>query len=301
MFVKKDRSLLYIVRKCETDIIIVIVMTVMMSLADNFFPKDQAFPLSVPSLLGTALSLVLAFRTGQAYDRWWEARKIWGAIVNDSRSIVRTAEGFIVDGADPERAKKFVESIGIRQIAWAYALGRSLRNQNALSKIDKLITPEELVVLKNRGNVPNALLEFHTTDIKQARKEGLITEFGQLRLDELVMRMVDSMGKCERIKGTVFPSPYNRFVHMTIYIFALTLTIGIEDFRGVIEIPATVIITTLFLLLERIALLLQDPFENNPSDIPVSSLAHKIETDLKQMMHRDDFPEPLEDYHYFVM
>ena len=301
MFVKKDRSLLYIVRKCETDIIILIVITVMVSLADNFFPKDQAFPLSVPTLLGTALSLVLAFRTGQAYDRWWEARKIWGAIVNDSRSIVRAVEGFIVDDADPDQAKKFIQSIGIRQIAWVHALGRSLRNQNTISKIEGFITPQEMDVIKNRGNVPNALLEFHSADIKQARKEGLITEFGQLRLDELVMRMVDSMGMCERIKGTVFPSPYNRFVHMTIYIFAVTLTIGIEDFRGLVEIPATVIITTLFLLLERIALLLQDPFENNPSDIPVTTLAHKIEIDLKQMLNRDDFPEPLEDYRYFVM
>lgn len=301
MFVKKDHSLWYIIRKSEVDIIILIVLTVFVSLADNYFPNDQAFPLTVPSLLGTALSLVLAFRTGQAYDRWWEARKVWGAIVNDSRSIVRAASGFVVDGADPKRAKLFVESIALRQMAWCYALGRSLRNQSALANSEKFLSPEEFEVLKKRGNVPNALLEFHSKDIAQARSKGVLSEFGQLRLDELVMRMVDSMGKCERIKGTVFPSPYNRFVHVTIYIFAITLTIGIEDIRGLVEIPATVAITTLFLLLERIALLLQDPFENNPSDINVTFLAHKIETDLKQMVNRDDLPEPLPNYKYFVM
>ena len=301
MFLKKKKSVTYIFKLCEVDIITVTVMTVLVSMFDNYLPNDQAFPLTIPSLLGTALSLVLAFRTGQAYDRWWEARKIWGAIVNDSRSLVRAAKGFVVAGVKTEDETNFVNRLGMRQIAWVYALGRSLRNQNELDGLEEFLPLEEIESIKSKNNIPNAILEYHSADIKQANANGLITDFGQLRLDEIVMRNVDSMGMCERIKGTIFPSPYNRFVHLTIYVFAITLTVGITDFAGYIEIPATIVITSLFLALERIAVLLQDPFENNPSDIPVSTISNKIEFDLKQMMGNDNLPKPVLSNGYYVM
>lgn len=282
------------------DILIVLIMTIIVSFADNYLPNDQAFPLTIPSLLGTALSLVLAFRTSQAYDRWWEARKLWGAIVNDSRSVVRATETY-ASATNAEANNALVHRMGLRQIAWTYALGRNLRGQDPLKGIEKFLSPEEFENLKGMNNVPNALLHNHSKDIRKAREESQITEFGQLRLDEIVMRLVDTMGGCERIKGTIFPTPYNRIVHITIYIFALTLTIGISDFIGFREVIVTVVLTTIFLALERVAVVLQDPWEGIPSDIPVTMLSHKIETDLKQMMGDDNLPELLPTEEYFVM
>ncbi len=300
MFLRHKKSVSYILKLCRWDVIILLIMTIIVSKADDYLPNDQAFPLTIPSLLGTALSLVLAFRTSQAYDRWWEARKIWGAIVNDSRSVVRATETYLKVGTE-EVNKALIHRIGLRQIAWTYALGKNLRGQDPLNGIEEFLSAEEFEKLKGMNNVPNALLHNHSKDIRKAREQELISEFGQLRLDELVMRLVDSMGGCERIKGTIFPTPYNRIVHITIYIFAITLTIGISDFIGFRETIVTVVLTTIFLALERVAVVLQDPWEGLPSDIPVTMLSHKIETDLKQMMGDDSLPEPLPSDEYFVM
>lgn len=300
MFLHHRKSVWYILRLCWLDILIVLIMSIAIGFADNYMPNDEVFPLTIPSLLGTALSLVLAFRTSQAYDRWWEARKLWGAIVNDSRSIVRATETYAVGGS-PEVNKEIIHRIGMRQIAWTYSLGKNLRGQDPLEGIAQFLSKEEFEGLKGVNNVPNALLQNHSKDIRQARAESVITEFGQLRLDELVMRLVDTMGGCERIKGTIFPTPYNRIVHITIYIFAITLTIGITDLIGFREVIVTVVLTTIFLALERVAVVLQDPWEGFASDIPVTMLSHKIETDLKQMMGDDNLPVPLVQDEYYVM
>ncbi len=301
MFLADKKSVLYIIKSNETDLLILGVMTVFISVLDNFLPNDQAFPLTIPSLLGTALSLILAFRTSQAYDRWWEARKIWGAIVNDSRSLVRACQTFAGGDLNNANAKEFVQKIAFRQMAWTHILGENLRGNFDLNPIKKYLSDHEFNAIQDRRNVPNALLQFHSNDIKVARENGLITEFGQLRLDEIIMNLVNSMGMCERIKNTVFPSPYNRFVHLTIYVFSITLVIGIEDFTGLIEIPSTIIITTIFFSLDKVAVLLQDPWENNPSDIPVTSLAVTIETDLRQMIGNNDLPEKVKPQDYYIM
>jgi ion channel-forming bestrophin family protein len=298
MFLRSRRSVAYIFWECRYDISLIVLITVIISPVDNYLLHDREFPLTIPSLLGTLLSLILAFRTGQAYDRWWEARKVWGSIVNNSRSMVRAAQGFTIA---TDEGKKFVETIGLRQIAWVYALGKSLRGMNASEALNSFVSAEEIAQVKDRANLPNALLQNQSLDIKKARDKNLITDFGQLRLDEIVMTNVDNMGMCERIKGTVFPSPYNLLLHITIYVFAITLTISITDYTGVIEIPCTIIISSIFLAIERVAVLLQDPFENNPSDIPVSTIAKKIEIDLKQMMGDRNLPEPLPANKFFQM
>jgi putative membrane protein len=212
--------------------------------------------------------------------------------------MVRAAEGF---SGTTEAGKQFVKDLALRQIAWTYALGQSLRGRDATEGIDAFLSKGELEQLKAKSNIPNALLLYQTQRIKEAREKNLITDFGQLRLDEIVMNNVDNMGMCERIKGTVFPSPYNLFLHITIFVFSISLTIGIHDFKGFIEIPSTIIISAIFLAIERVAVLLQDPFENNPSDVPVTTLANKIEIDLKQMVGIEEMPKPVPVNKFFKM
>ena len=102
-------------------------------------------PVAVPTILGTTISLILAFRTNASYDRWWEARKVWGAIVNDSRTLVRQT---MTNFGTSDGAKKLAH----RQIAWTYALARSLRNQEILPAVEPFLTNEELSQIKNHNN-----------------------------------------------------------------------------------------------------------------------------------------------------
>jgi putative membrane protein len=301
MFLKESNySFWFVLRLFRKEMLIMSAVTVALSILDNFITAYANFSMSVPALLGTALSLILAFRTSQAYDRWWEARKIWGEIINDSRSLVRAAKGYVRNHEEGE-GREFVERLARRQIAWCYALGSTLRKQDAFILSSDFLSKEERIEVKKFKNIPNAILLDHSLHIKDGSHRGLFTDFGHLRLDEIVMRLTDSMGKCERIKNTVFPTPYTRIVHFIIYVFAVSLIFGIQDDIGIVEIPVTIIISMVFFALERIAIILQDPFENNPSDIPVTAIARNIEIDLKQMIGDSHVPQPINPVRNYLM
>lgn len=301
MFLKQSNySFWFVLRLIRKDIVIISIITIFISILDNYIPDINELSLTIPALLGTALSLILAFRTGQAYDRWWEARKIWGEIINDSRSLIRAAQGYVRNHTEGE-GKTFVERLARRQIAWCYSLGSTLRKQDAFILSSDFLSKEEQEEVSKNKNIPNAILVDHSLDIKDAKHRDMINDFGQLRLDEIVMRLTDCMGKCERIKNTVFPTPYTKIVHFIIYVFSVSLTLGIKDNIGFIEIPVTIIISMVFFALERIAIILQDPFENNPSDIPVTAIARNIEIDLKQMIGDTNVPQPINPVRNFLM
>ncbi len=136
MLLKKGIPLGYIFGKIKYEILAVTVYTLIINmLYYQYGLKEISIPLAVPMVLGTVLSLLLAFRSNQAYDRWWEARTIWGAIVNDSRTLARQMMS-IVDGDDSEDFRHFRQQFIRRQIAWNYALGQSLRKKDPLRGLE---------------------------------------------------------------------------------------------------------------------------------------------------------------------
>ena len=293
MFLKESNySFWFVLRLLRKDLMVISSVIILVSIANNYVLGNQNIALTVPALMGTALSLILAFRTGQAYDRWWEARKIWGEIINDSRSLIRSSMSFVFEPEEGE-GKTFIEHLVKRQVAWCYSLGSTLRKQDAFIHASDFLTEEERARVSKFKNIPNSLLREHSMALRLALKNNLINDFGLQSLDEIVIRLTDCMGKCERIKNTVFPTPYTRIVHFIIYVFSISLIFGIDDPYGLIEIPVTIILTIVFLSLERIAIILQDPFENNPSDIPVTAIARNIEIDLKQMIGEENLPRPI--------
>jgi ion channel-forming bestrophin family protein len=248
-------------------------------------------PLNVPMVLGTVLSLLLAFKSNQAYDRWWEARIIWGAIVNDSRSLIRQLLVFIADPYVSVKVLNFQERFTQRQIAWCYSLGQSLRNQSPTMGLEKYLTEEELAFVSEHDNVPNAILLLHGRDLKYAMEAGWINKFQQVDMDETLSKLCDAMGKCERIKNTVFPTTFSLYIHFTLFFFVLLLPFALIDIFGVLEIPMVIAIATTFFLIEKMTIHLQDPFENRPTDTPVTSIARNIERNLNQMLHGKRLPE----------
>ncbi|WP_236675958.1 bestrophin family protein [Chryseolinea lacunae] len=246
-----------------------------------------SIPLAVPTILGTIISLLLAFRSNQAYDRWWEARIIWGSIVNDSRSLMRQMQSFISDPDYSVNVNRFIERFGNRQIAWAYSLGRTLRGQQAFEEKELWLTAEERIWAGKHSNVPNALLSLHARDIRTAFQSEWINPYQQVELDRTVTRLCDSMGKCERIKNTVFPTTYSLYIHFALYLFIVLLPFGLTASMGFVQVPLMVAISSAFLLIEKMAIYLQDPFENKPTDTPVTAIAQTIERDLRQMMNDD--------------
>jgi len=285
MLLRKRIPWQYVVGKIKYEVIIVLVYSMLIGIWHHELDINHiTIPLAIPSILGTIISLLLAFRSNQAYDRWWEARIVWGAIVNDSRTLLRQLQSFVKDPDFSIEVNSFIERFGNRQIAWVYSLGKSLRDQDPIQGNEDLVSKEEQAWLRRHANVPNALLSLHGRDIRVALQSGWINKYQQIELDKTLTSLCDSMGKCERIKNTVFPTTYSLYIHFALYLFILLLPFGMTQSLGFIQVPLVVAISSTFLLIEKMAIYLQDPFENKPTDTPVTAIAQTIERDLRQMM-----------------
>lgn len=290
MLLKKGIPLGYIFGKIKYEILAVTLYTLIINmLYYQYGIKEISIPISVPMVLGTVLSLLLAFRSNQAYDRWWEARTIWGAIVNDSRSLARQMMS-IVDGDDSEEFRHFRQHFIKRQIAWNYALGQSLRKKDPLRGLERLLSRRELNHLARYDNVPAGILQLHSRDIKYALQQEWLNPYQQIELDRTLTRLCDAMGRCERIKNTVFPATYSLYTHFAVIFFILLLPFALIDSLGIVEVPLVAAISASFLLIEKMAINLQDPFENKPTDTPMTTIARKVERDLLQISEEETMP-----------
>ncbi len=161
---------------------------------------------------------------------------------------------------------------------------------------------KEMESLTRFNNVPVALLDQHGKDLRRALEEGYINRYQQIEIDKTLTRLCDAMGKCERIKNTVFPSTYSLYIHFSLLLFIAMLPFGVIDYFGFLEVPLVVAISASFLLIEKMAIHLQDPFENKPTDTPMTAIAGTIEKDLKQLMHDQDLPEEKrQEKYYYIM
>lgn len=265
----------------------------------NYLPP---VPVQLPTIMGSFISLLLAFSVNQSYDRWWEARKIWGAIVNDSRSLVLQLRQFIDPQALPQgEAARLLRGFTHRQIAWCYSLGHSLRGLDPLTGLEPLVGPDILPFLAAQRNKPLALMQLHTDDLTALTRAGALNTFQQVQIDGTLVRLVASMGQAERIKSTVFPVTYRLFIHLFIYLFLIILSLGLVEEVGLMEIPALTVVASAFFLLEKTARYLQDPFNNKPTDTPMSAIARTIDINLRQLLHEQQVPAPRPAEEFYLM
>ncbi len=300
MYVKESFSIARLLRGIWREVLLI---TMYAALVFYLYQYHQwqflAFPISIISILGTSLSLLLGFRTNSAYDRWWEARHIWGAITNDSRTLVRQTLSFIE--ASPTEQKNIAQNVAHLQIAWCYALNYTLRRLPVLSQASFHMTADEMEFVKKHDNIPNGILLLMQNHITEAFQQGQIDHILFQSIDDTFRRLCDAMGKAERIKNTTFPTQYSFFVHFTILIFTIILPMGLIESIGRIAIPITFVISFLFLYIESIAYVMQNPFENNPNDIPMTSICRNIEINLLEMVGETNIPEKLQPKDGYIM
>jgi len=224
MILDKKIPFKYVFNKVKYDLLFVLLVGLITNyLASQFKSLLPEMPLSIPAFLGTAISILLSFKMNQSYDRWWEARKVWGAIVNDSRSFVLQLQSFL-DNTQTENIKK----MAYRQMAWCYALGKSLRGLDPLTETAPFIAETDLQHVAAHQNKPLALLQLNARDLKELRGLDKLETLTHLQLDNTLVRLVDAMGKAERINSTVFPSTYRQFLHFIIYLFVVTLSVALK-------------------------------------------------------------------------
>lgn len=285
----------YVVKHIRADVVRVLLISIFFHLLKlalgAYLPL---IPLQLPTILGSLISVLLAFKTSQSYDRWWEARKIWGTIVNDSRTLVLQVRTFL-----PDASRQLVGPdaplpvLAYRQMAWCYCLGQALRGQDPAAGLAPYLTPAEWASLAPQAHKPLALLAGHADQLRGLYQQGALNAYQQVQLDATLTRLTDAMGQAERIKATVFPVSYRLLVYLFIYLFLGALSLGLVKAIGLWEIPVLLTISSSFFLLERTARYLQDPFRNKPTDTPVTAIARTVESSLRQLIGEAEQPLPL--------
>lgn len=292
MLLDKRVPFIYLFKQIKYDILFVLLMSVCtFSLKRIWGDQVPRIPISLPAFLGTAISLLLSFKLSQSYDRWWEARKVWGAIVNDSRSLVMQAMRFTNVFMSEESVNALVHAISYRQIAWCHVLGRSLRGEDTIPVLEKFISPEDIARVSRQDNKPLALLDLHARDVRSLLDKNAINSYQQVQIDNTLVKLCDSMGKAERIRNTVFPVTYRQILRSFIYIFLFVMSLALLEINSLWEIPLDVLISLPFFMIEKTARHMQDPFMNKPTDTPVTTIARTIETNIRQLWKDDELPQ----------
>jgi putative membrane protein len=286
----------YLFNKVKYEIFYVLIIgTSVHYITTHFENIIPVMPIAVPAFIGTAISVILSFKLSQSYDRWWEARKIWGSIVNDSRSFVLQLQSFVA-----RENKKEVKEIAFRHIAWCYSLGQSLRDLDPTENLANFISKEDIGEIEKQSNKPLALLQLNTLQILELKEKKAMSIFSQIQLNNTLVNFSNAMGMAERIKNTVFPVTYRIFLHFFIYIFIVTLSIALRDIKSYFEIPLLLTISTMFFLLERSAAHMQDPFRNRPTDTPMTAIAKTIEINIKELLKESEIPKPQQPENFYL-
>lgn len=251
-------------------------------------------PTLLASVLGTAIAFFIGFTNNQAYDRWWEARKIWGEIVNDSRTWARTSLAYWNETSPEDREIK--ERLVKRHLAWLHALKNHLRGTKSTTFL-LYLSESDREVISTSLHKNNTLLQLQAADIQHGLAHGKINDFQFKALDEALVRMTNQMGKCERIKNTVFPTNYIFFTKFFIFLFISINSMALYNLSGWWAILFGWIIGFVFYATYYNGLMIMNPFENEPADTPMSALTRTLERNLLEMLGEPDLPEPLQPLH----
>lgn len=259
----------------------------------NYF----SFPAFVPTILGTALAFFIGFNNNQAYDRWWEARKIWGSIVNNSRTWARQVLTYTspATGTAADELSEVRTRLVRRHIAFLYALKAYLRRSEDLSDMEQYLQPEDRADISGQGNLHNALLSLQSRDLDLLYRHGAVDGFRFIEHNRMITALCDDMGKSERIRNTVFPTTYNSYAKGFIWFFVYSVTMTIGSSIGIWSIIFGTLTGYVFFTIQAIGSSLLDPFEaDNPTGIPLDQITRSIEINLLEMLGETDIPPPVE-------
>lgn len=262
--------------------------------------------MAIIATLGTALAIMLGFRNGSAYERWWEARKIWGGMVNDSRTYTRQVLSMVSSDhtteADGIKINEIQRDIINTHISFVNALRLQLRQISSKEewneKVYKDLSQETLSLIEHSSNKATQLLIQQGRKLKTCQNKGFINDFQHMQMDDTLTRFSDYQGKSERIKNTPFPKAYEIFNRILLDLFILFLPFSLlpifNDMDGWwLVFPVTVMISWVFYGIHEMGLLMAKPFENFRWDVPLNSICNTIEIDMLEATHTKQVPDKL--------
>lgn len=240
-------------------------------------------PNTVHGLVGVALGLLLVFRTNSSYDRFWEGRKLWGGIVNETRNLARAAGVFLRE-QDPELYRKLVQWTSV----FPYATASVLRGESGLGPVAAQLPAEEVQQVGTAQHIALAVSQRMSEALAEGRRRGHYTEYTQLALDQNVQLLIDFLGGCERIHKTPMPFAYMVHLRRALVIYCVTLPFALVEAFGWTTVVATFCVSYVFFGIEEIGVEIEDPFGTDDNDLPLERICGVIQANLQALLP----PEP---------
>ncbi len=262
-------------------------------------------PMSVVAILGTALAIILGFRNASAYDRWWEARKVWGGVVNESRTFMRQALTLADPRDAPQYRKDQMNDLVRNQLAWIQALRlqlRGIKDEEAWNDaVGVHLRPEVYKMIMSRTNKVTQLGMLQGRLVKFLNTEGVMDSYSYVQIDDTLTRLTDLQGMSERIKATPLPRPYDYYTRAFLDLFILFFPFGtmgnfIHMGMAWMIFPVTIVVGWIFYQIYIFGKVMSNPFENWHTDVPLDAITTTITIDLKETIGDPDVPEPLKPY-----
>ena len=231
--------------------------------------------MQVYSLIGFVLSLLLVFRTNTAYDRWWEGRKKWGELVNNSRNLAIKISA-LTD--DPEIRTYFKRMIS----NYVFAMKEHLREGAKIEELD--LTEEEKKELSQFEHKPNYIVKKMYAKLHAMKQSGKLTEENYIVIDVNLKTFSDIIGACERIKNTPIPYSYSMFLKKFIFIYVTTLPLAFVNTFGYYSSLVSIFVFYVLVSMEILAEEIEDPFGKDDNDLPTDDLCQKIKANVSEVL-----------------
>lgn len=245
------------------------------------------------TIVGLPLGIFLGFRNNTAYDRFWEGRKLWGALVNTSRSFTRQILTLIDAPAGAESEGRAFEQRLVRMVvAYVHALKLHLRDLPAKETLAKLLPSEEVERVADDENVPLALLQRMGDLFVEARRKKWVDTYHVPVLEASLTSLTDIQGACERIKGTPIPYSYTVLIHRIVAGYCVLLPFGLMETIKWATPAVVLIISYCFFGLDSIGDEIEQPFGFDTNDLPLDAISNTIERNLRKRIG-DPLPEKL--------
>lgn len=248
-----------------------------------------AIPSTIHTLVGLALGLLLVFRTNASYDRYWEGRKLWGGIVNETRNLIRSAGVFLKD--DPA----LLRQLAFWTAAFPYVTMHHLRGKRDLGDARADLSPPDAQAVLAAEHPVMAVATRMSECLAEGRRRGFFSEYTQLMIDQNVQLLVDYLGGCERIRKTPLPFAYVVHLRRALVLYCFTLPFALVDTFGWTTVVDTLLLSYVFFGIEEIGVEIEGPFGYDDNDLPLEQICDTIRHNVLALAgaRLDEAEEPM--------
>lgn len=241
-------------------------------------------------LTGVAIGIFLGFRNNASFDRYWEGRKLWGQIVNSTRSTTRMLLSMVGPTPLTPEVRARHRDLVYHVIAWVHAVRQHLRREDRLEEFESLLAAEEIARLRAETNRPNAIMQHLSLMLRQDLDRGWLSPMQQVAIEQEMSKLLDAQGGCERIKSTPIPYAYTVLLHQVVAAYCFALPFGLAHQIGVYTPVVVLLVAYAFFGLDAVGDELEDPFGEDPNDLPLMTISRMIEVNLRQRLEEESMP-----------